>query len=406
MAKTSKKTAGQANKALRLRNRFLALTALTVFAVPAAAESAFEKLYPASQGQLNLPTPFSALLDDIRQKTGNAEIRTAFIPLGRSLQRLAADPDFFAKPRIVAAITGDGANPVTFRNRLYLGYQEASGSIEIIAFDEVEGRFVFQEVTGYEAGKPATFQRLEDQGCAACHQSNLPIFAASPWSESNANPAVVAALGENFQGLNIKQDFDGIDQLDRSIRRAARLQTAAKLWLEGCQSRVCRGALLAEVLRYKLAPQPLAYEVKDTSFMTELTASMPGGFALAPVKIPDHDPMSLVAAGAAPASAIGTTGVFNPETARAEQIFWPAGPEGPRAAVQLVSELIGPRETTALAQQLPPDDPDWLAARVRKVAEGTNRVVMFDGALPTPSSLEALAAQVLAGRPKSGDEPQ
>src|SRR3546814_6220784 len=52
----------------------------------------------------DIPFPFEALLQRINARagcgSGNDCLRVVLIPLGRSLQRLAAAPDFFAHPRL------------------------------------------------------------------------------------------------------------------------------------------------------------------------------------------------------------------------------------------------------------------------------------------------------------------
>jgi hypothetical protein len=303
--------------------------------VPAAAESVFEKLYPPAGDSIALPYPFGDLLADLKRKSGGAEIRSAFIPLGRSLQRYAADPDFFGSPRIVSGVTGHGTGEIAVKDRLYFGYQPASEAIEIIAFDEEKGRFVFQEVTGYGAGKAARLAQIDDAVCAGCHQSNGPIFAAAPWSESNANPAVVEKLAKSFHGVEVKQDFDGVDFLDRSTRRANRLTAAAMIWREGCSTRACRAALLGEAVRFKLGAAP-----SETSFLESLAARWPDGLKLAPSKVPDRDPVTMLAEGKAPSEAIEALGVFDPETRRQPAAIWTAREDGAAGAARLVSELL------------------------------------------------------------------
>src|SRR3546814_8652028 len=81
--------------------------------------------------------PFGALLQRVNARagcdSGNDCLRVVMIPLGRSLQRLAAAPDFFAHPRIVAAVTGEGDGAAALlKDRLYIGYQEQSALLEVI----------------------------------------------------------------------------------------------------------------------------------------------------------------------------------------------------------------------------------------------------------------------------------
>src|SRR3546814_3738305 len=83
----------------------------------------------------DIPFPFEALLKRINARagcdSGNDCLRVVLIPLGRSLQRLAAAPDFFAHPRFVAAVPGEGDDATALlKDRLYIGYQEQSARSE------------------------------------------------------------------------------------------------------------------------------------------------------------------------------------------------------------------------------------------------------------------------------------
>jgi hypothetical protein len=253
------------------------LIAFLAFSQAVAAQSAFDKLFPS----LDLPQPFAALVADIRK--GGNETQVGFVPLGRSLQRYAADPHYFASPRIIVAVTNG-----PLRDRLFLGYQPAARSIEIISFDEAEGVFNFQEVKDYGGqGKP-TLPAVADETCAGCHQSRAPIFAAAPWAETNANPKVVAALPKTVQGLDVRQDFDGIDQFARSVERANRLTAAVKLWNAG----------------------------------DDMAKNFPRGLSIADPKLPDRDPLTLMEQGMPSAKLLEPEGAFSAETPRPRMEIW------------------------------------------------------------------------------------
>ena len=372
--------------------------AAMLHAPAALAASAFDRLYPASGDAIELAYPFGELLADLSHKSGAAEIQTGFVPLGRSLHRYAADPGYFSSPRLIAGVTGEGSSGIALKDRFYLGYQPASGAIEIISYDEALGRFVFEEVADYGPGKPGRLRQVEDAECAGCHQAKGPIFAAAPWSESNANPAVVAKLGKSYQGVSVKRDFDGIDLFDRSTRRANRLTAAAMLWQEGCASRPCRAALLGEALRFKLAPQ--GYGVENTSFLPDLAARWPQGLALANSKIPDRDPVAMLAGAAEPSNVIEAAGVFNPETPRAPLVLWTPGQDSAAGAVRLMAELLPPMELRPLDRTL--HGANWLAARLREIAATDFASPVLDGAPPSAEALALLTAYAL---PAQGASP-
>lgn len=348
---------------------------LLFLAAPALAASAFEKLYPTDNGQLVLPHPFSALLDDMRQRSKGAVIEVGFVPLGRSLQRLAADPDFFQRPRIIAAVTRDGAQGPALRDRLFLGYQPAVGSIEIIAFDEQEQRFVFQEALDYGSGRPGRLIRHAQEDCGGCHQSGVPIFSAAPWQETNANPAVVRALAASYEGITVRTDFDGMDAFDRAVRAASRLQAAAMLWRDGCKVRACRVALLAAALK---TPSASSHDTES------LVATWPDGLRLVSSKLPDYDPLLLVSKGANPAAVVETEGALNPATPREPELIWRPGLNAMQDAVQLITELFGPERIAAAAAKLTTDEVEKLILEKLPTA-------VLDGALPDATALGQFA---------------
>lgn len=272
----------------------------------AGAETVFDRLYPATQGTLALPYPFARLVEDLKARTG-AEIQLGFVPLGRSLQRYAADPRFFTSPRIVLAVIGNGAQGPALRDRLFMGYQPAARAIEIIAFDEAEGRFRFTQIDDYgPQGRPVAAELSEDV-CATCHQSRAPIFSAPPWDETNANPRVAAALPASVEGLAIHQDFDGLDQFSRSVMRANRLPVARQL----------NGIMKAG---------------------GDLASAFPQGLAVIEPKIPNHDPLALVAAGTPPDKTLETSGAFAPETPRPSVLLWKPGLTATEDAARLIEE--------------------------------------------------------------------
>lgn len=274
----------------------------------AIAETVFDRLYPANDGALSLPYPFSALVEDLKARTG-AEIQLGFVPLGRSLQRYAADPQYFASPRILLAVIGDGASGHGLRDRLFMGYQPAARAIEIISFDAAEGRFHFAQVDDYgPQGRPVAAAVNEDV-CATCHQSRGPIFSAPPWDETNANPRVVAALPASVEGLASHQDFDGLDQFARSVMRANRLLVATQL------------------------KRALAGEDADS-----LAGAFPQGLAVIEPKIPNRDPLALVASGMPADKTLETRGVFAPETPRQRVLLWKPGLTGAEDASRLIEE--------------------------------------------------------------------
>src|SRR5205823_2713151 len=128
----------------------------------------------------------------------------------------------FAYPRAVVAVDTEsrerpnGAG-LLLKDRLFLGYQEKAGIIEIISYNEAAGRFEFQVVTDYRPGGAPTVRYANRAICTVCHQNHSPIFSRPLWDETNANPAIAEALQSqqrDFYGFPVQQSVDVANAFD------------------------------------------------------------------------------------------------------------------------------------------------------------------------------------------------
>ena len=296
--------------------------------VPPRGEALLSRLFPEG-----LPFPFEAALERLRALAGPENVETALIPLGRSLQRYAAAPEYFASPRLVVAVTGDraaGPDDLRLADRLFLGYQPAAEVVEAISYNADAGRFEFQEIVGYGSGGEA--EPAERHVCLACHQGRGPIFARPLWAETNANPAIAARLapvGPRFHGAPVHQSVDGLEAFDAATDRAARLPLASRLWSEACPDATCRAALLTAALRIGLgASVPAA----------------PPGFAGEEVTVispdlPNRDPLL---GWDEDEGDLETTGMLDPQTPRPALVLWSPGAGGFAAAAREIAAQFSP----------------------------------------------------------------
>lgn len=218
-----------------------------------------------------IPFPFSALMDRIRTHLDHRAImggtRVAIIPLGRSLQRVAAAPEFFEYPRTIVAVTGEPQTDtknagMLLKDRLYVAYVEKTASLEIISYNESAGRFEFQLVKDYRAGAQPKVFYADRAICVSCHQNHAPIFSRAMWRETNANGQVAHMLREAGTGMRLStQANNGFpDEIERAAIRANDLVMLQTAWRHGCadesdmaQSRRCRAAAFEAVVQYGLS---------------------------------------------------------------------------------------------------------------------------------------------------------
>lgn len=243
--------------------------------LPPAGGSAFDAVFSRTTANgvvYDIPYPFSKLLQRLEwaagaQRMARSPLDTTLIPLGRSLQREAAAPDYFRSPRIVVAVTGEpdsGSGPLGVRlmNRLFLGYQPRSDSVEIISYNDAAARFEFQVVHGYGSGRAPAAVYARRALCVSCHQNAAPIFPDASWGETTADAQVarqLQALGQRFHGVPVAPGDRAVVAIDIATDEANLLPVYQRLWSQGCMSRdareigACRAGALLAMVQYRLS---------------------------------------------------------------------------------------------------------------------------------------------------------
>jgi hypothetical protein len=275
--------------------------------LPSVGRSLFDHLF-AREG---VPFPFQSLLARIEE---HSSLKKVLIPLGRSLQRNAADPEFFRYPRAVAAVDGDGV----FKDRLYLGYHEKAEVLEVISYNEAAGRFEFQLVLDYRPGGAARLVYANRAVCTACHQGGGPLFSRQVWDETNANPEIarlLAAEKRDFYGFPIAQGVDVPAAIDAATDRANRIAVYQLLWREGCGSNECRAAAFISALQYRLSGGLSGglHEGMGEELQRAWEVRWPHGLAIPDPDIPNRDPLASHRSNAQVASVPAT---LSPEESR------------------------------------------------------------------------------------------
>ena len=227
--------------------------------------------YWRDQGLASPPFPLSALtarLAEIagRDDAGRSGVKIALIPLGRSLQRHAAAPDFFEFPRVVIGLDGETdaqtvASLPRLKDRLFIGYQERSGVLEVISFNEQADRFEFQIVENYREGAVPQVRLANRALCVSCHHHHGPIFPRAGWDETNQNTSVAARVHRARPDLYGIQSFllnESAALIDNATDRASEHLLARMLWRRACGASSphrskCHRAMLLAALQYRLS---------------------------------------------------------------------------------------------------------------------------------------------------------
>jgi hypothetical protein len=333
---------------------------------PPAGASLFDVVTLDENGARNVPFPFEKLLQRLEAAAGCSATarceRSVLLPLGRSLQRAAASPDFFASPRIVTAMIAEGRGPLLLRDRLFIGYQERSALLEVISYNDAAGRFEFQIVKNYREGEPPQVFHARREVCLACHQNHAPIFSRQVWDETNANPAIAGRLekhGTTYHSIAARGSTDVANAIDDATERANRFSLVNLLWREGCGAgeagERCRAAVLTAALQFALTAQrayvdQLLRNETAATFHRNAQRLWPGGLAVANPDVPNRDPLVRDAAGPAMAHVPADFEALAP---RAPIAVLPAdGAKLADALVKGIAESLSPEEVQALSAAL------------------------------------------------------
>lgn len=267
--------------------------------LPPVGRSRFDLLV----GNTQVPYPFPRLVNLINRQMqtdagGLPPLKVTLIPLGRSLQREAGAPDYFHFPRVVAAADGiskPGIPPL--KDRLFLGFHEKGGVIEVISYNDAAGRFEFQVVRDYRKDKTPQVFYARRSLCLACHQNAAPIFARPLWDETPANPAIAARLRDarsDFYQVRLT-GTDIAYFIDTATDRANLFSVWQTLWQTGCGQAAtgdrCRMQAFAAALDYARSgtlPAPGDLPTLDSGWKT----CWPHGLAIPNPDLPNRDPLA------------------------------------------------------------------------------------------------------------------
>jgi len=287
--------------------------------LPPAGRSLFDWLFTREAGGervYDVPFPFERVLARIDRALGVAAdapspLRINLIPLGRSLQRDAAAPEYFAYPRIVVAVDSEPdlarvERPLLLRDRLFLGYQERANVIEVISWNEAAGRFEFQLVRDYRPGGEPEVRYASRALCTSCHQNGAPIFAEAAWDESNSNRTIAARLREEqerFHGVAVYGSAVAAPAIDNATDRANLIPAVQRVWHEGCGGEAahapgCRAAMVTAMLQYRLS-QETHFDRRTAGYRERLRGTLarewaarwPEGLNLPSPDIPNREPV-------------------------------------------------------------------------------------------------------------------
>ena len=269
---------------------------------------------PPGQPVARVTYPIEALVAQLRgQVSANGGeagdgLPLVLIPLGRSLQRhTAGAAHYFEAPRVVVAVTGEPTRTdrPLLRDRLYLGYHEAAGVLEIISYNDSAGRFEFEIVDDYRDGATPRLRAANRGLCLACHQNDAPIFSRQTWDETSGSPAIarlLAAAGRDFYGLNWRHGVDVANAIDDATDRANLLSVAQTIWQHGCASADrsaavhCRARLLWRTLLDRLGSPGATTRLADDPALAPLAANWsqrwPDGLPVPNPDIPNRQPFA------------------------------------------------------------------------------------------------------------------
>lgn len=283
---------------------------------PGRGRSYFDYVFSKLNGEkreYDIPYPFEKVLGRLSEYLGHsspAGLGVVLFPMGRSLQRNAALGDghqfdqelFFKFPRVVVGVTQEPKIPfaLNLKGRLYIGFHEKSKVLEVISYNDNEGRYEYQVVRDYEQGHQPKVFYANRQLCLSCHQNQTPIFSKGPWEETNAHPFIFNKLSsqiksDSYHGAPLKIDLGVPYALDTLIGKANYYHAFQKMWLTLCESLECKQKTIKGVLSYLLNGQEgIALSPDDVflkKFEEHFRSRFPKGLKIPDASVPNRNPL-------------------------------------------------------------------------------------------------------------------
>ncbi len=310
---------------------------------PSVGRSVFDRLFTRTvrgKPEYAIPFPYTRLIAQLNARlapgrSGGEPVKQVLFPMGRSLQREAAAPDYFANPRVVVAVDGEPdpaftGEPILLKDRLFLGYVERTNVLEVISYNEAAERFEFQVVKNYAAGKTPEVFYADRRLCTTCHQNKSPLFPRENWNETNAAGGKVGQklrdIATSFHGITVRRSGEVPAKIDLSTDRANLFSVLQKLWRDGCgkddnpEAAYCRAAAFRAMIQFRLANTndfDRGSGIYAGQFESVITRNWrrfwPGGLFIPNSDIPDRDPLG---------NASAITGSLDPLSKRGPMEIW------------------------------------------------------------------------------------
>jgi mono/diheme cytochrome c family protein len=366
--------------------------------LPPVGRSLFDFLVVRNEGHrkvYHVPFPFSALVKKLGselqpERAGVSPIKSVLIPLGRSLQRTAAAPEFFAYPRVVVAPDGEPRTSsnhtgMLLKDRIFLGYHEKAEVIEVISFNEAAGRFEFQVVKDYRPGGVPQVFYANRTICTSCHQNAAPVFPRQLWDETNANRGIAAALlreKRSFYGIAADRGVDVPYGLDNATDRANLFAAYQLLWRDGCEvprdperSARCRAGLFLAALQHRLSGRQ-QFDGAAASYREHVVPTLArnareywaAGLAIPNPDLPNRDPLVPSAITRALSRDAGAMQKAFSENVDVHAAFDPLAPRAPSEIWQIAEHANLTRLIGGLAEFIAEPDARRLSAHLSRQA--------------------------------------
>lgn len=211
------------------------------------------------------------------------------------------------------------------KDRIFVGYSELAGALEVVSQNPWTARFEFQLIEGYKSGEVPSVRYARRARCTGCHQGEAPIFSDVPWSETTINEETsrrIHSRAELSEGryLGFIATFDGTGEnegdsrggrfaplntrrIDASVERATRLYPMRQMaWREACRllgdhgaarcRRIIAEGLVAKTCGRTQAEAAVALGALAPQLADALRRNRPEGYAVATPKLSDFDPNS------------------------------------------------------------------------------------------------------------------
>lgn len=256
----------------------------------ALGESVFEKIIKDINGSKNnsrVIYPITSLVEKLDEHIYHNENKVLGV-ISKSFNHQNKNIFSNKAPFTIYSTFLEGKIDYQVKDRVFLIYHDHNNHLEVISYNEEEGRFNFLQVHNYSNSGENKLKKAKLNACMQCHKDLVPLHEKNNIIDSNNLPSIVSEIknddknprrlekiGEDFifNGVMLSQQKMNNELMINSIENSQKIIQFNQTWKKICayssdiaEVKHCRANILYHAFILSLSPLEVAKTLSSRSY--------------------------------------------------------------------------------------------------------------------------------------------